>query len=460
MGLAGIRIFVLDDEREAVDFLVEELQALGADVVGGTDPVASLELIVAGGFDVVISDVEMPGLRGVDLLDRLKAAVPGTAVILVTAFGSIDLAVDALRRGAIDFVTKPFRVGVLVHALERAVRERALESEVGRLRRGQRDAAGQGIVVRSEAMRRTVELATRAAGTGAPVLLTGESGTGKSRLARFIHEQSGRAAGPFVTINCAAVPGPLLEAELFGVKRGAYTGAHEDRPGMFIEAHRGTLFLDEIGELALDLQPKLLHALESSTVRAVGGRGPTAVDVRLIAATNRDLGEAMRNREFRQDLFFRLNVISIEVPALRDRLEDIPPLVDALLTNLNNSGRSRRVFTGLSRDALKDLTRRTWTGNVRELANVLERGAAMATGELITQADIATGVAWTASGPDDSLRHAAAAGRPLADVEKAYAALVVERCQGSLVEAARVLGIDRRTLQKKLESSSDRPLDH
>lgn len=448
MRLDGVRILAIDDDPAAVSFLVDELRSTGATVEGETDPVVALGRLEQGGFDVAISDIEMPRLRGIDLVERLKASSPATAVILVTAFGSIDLAVEALRRGTADFITKPFRLDVLLHAVERLWRERALATEVRRLR----PDAHEGVVARSPAMQHTVDLAARAAASGASVLLSGESGTGKSHLARFIHAHSQRASGPFVAVNCAALPSTLLEAELFGVRRGAFTGATEDRPGVFLEAHRGTLFLDEVGEMSLELQPKLLLALESGTVRPVGGRGPTTVDVRLIAATNRDLQEALRERAFRQDLYYRLNVIAIEVPPLRHRREDIPALVQTILTSLTASGRCRRPIRGVTSAAMELLSARTWPGNVRELANTLERGAALCAGDLIDVVDID-------SPRDDagsaSLEKAAGERWTLAAVESAYARLVVDRARGNLSEAARILGVDRRTLQKKLEPDAD-----
>jgi len=443
--LAGVRVLALDDDAAAVSYLVDELTALGAIVDGETDPAAALARVDAG-YDVLVSDIEMPTMRGVELVEAVVGKKAAPAVILVTAFGSIDLAVEALRRGAADFITKPFRLSVLAHAIDRAHRQRALEREVVRLKRAVGERAATRIVQRSEAMHQTIEIAQRASASDASVLLTGPSGTGKSRLARFVHESSARAAHPFVTLNCAAVPSSLLEAELFGVRRGAFTGAAEDRPGLFVEAQKGTLFLDEIGDLSIELQPKLLHAIEARQVRPVGARAPVDVDVRIVAATNVDLDAAMRQGRFRQDLYFRLNVVTIEVPPLSARRDDIAPLIDEILRHLaQRQGRQPR---GIASDAVTHLVERAWPGNVRELANILERALALSTHDVLTLA----GVAGTQRKPPvTTLAEAARARASLAEIEHAYATLVVEEVGGNMSEAARILRVDRRTLQKKLE---------
>lgn len=457
MTLAGARILVVDDDPLAVDFLVEELGVLGAVVEGVTDGAEAVQRATDRTFDLIVSDIEMPGLRGVELLEQIRAQRPSQLVVLVTAFGSIDLAVECLKRGAVDFVTKPFRVDVLAHVAERALRERALRTEVVRLRRAIDDrGTAESLVARSAAMRQALDLAARAARGKAPVLLTGESGTGKSRLARFIHDHSERAAMPFVQINCAALPAALLEAELFGVRRGAFTGATDDRDGLFVEADGGTLFLDEIGELSLPLQPKLLHALESSAIRAIGGKGTRQVDVRIIAATNLDLELALRSQRFRPDLYFRLNVIRIAVPPLSARTEDIPALIDALLQRADpegHSGRGHRV-RGVSSDAMRHLLKRPWPGNVRELANVMERAIALAEHDVLVLDDVVDQQPSTSMPSVPTLEDAARRQLPLAAVESAYARLVLEQVDGNVSEAARILDVDRRTLSKKIHSES------
>lgn len=446
-GTCGARILVVDDHAEVVEFLVESLREAGYLADGETSAPNAVPRILTGNYDLVVSDIEMPGLRGLDLLAAVHREKPDQLVLLITAFGSVQLAVEAVRAGACDFVTKPFPIEELFRAIERAMRERTMRREIVRLRRSIGAVPADGLVARSPAMRRVVELVERAARSESPVLLTGESGVGKGTLARLLHARSPRSSGPFVQVNCAAIPAGLAESELFGVRRGAFTDAREDRDGLFVRAHRGTLFLDEIGELPLDVQPKLLHALESGRVRALGASAERPADVRVVAATNRDLAEAVRERAFRPDLLFRLNVITLPVPPLRERPEDVDGLVDAFVARL--SARAGRPIVGIAEDAVAWLRSRPWPGNVRELGNVLERAVALGEHDTITLEDVAGGEArpegWR------TLEEAAAAGRPLEDVERAYIRRVIEACGGNMAQAARVLQIDRRTLYRRLE---------
>jgi DNA-binding NtrC family response regulator len=443
------RILVVDDHAEVVAWLAEELEREGYSVEGCTRPGDAIARIVEVNFDLVVSDIEMPGLRGLDLMAQVHRERPGQLVLLITAFGSVDLAVQAVRAGACDFVTKPFAIEVLLLAIERALRERRMRREIVRLRRSVANVGTEGIVARSPAMRRVIERAERAARADSAVLLTGETGVGKGTVARFIHARGPRAAAPFVQVNCSAIPTNLVESELFGVRRGAFTDAREDREGLFVRANGGTLFLDEIGELPLDAQPKLLHAVESGRVRAVGSGSERTVDVRIVAATNRDLAAAVKERMFRSDLLFRLDVIRIEVPALRDRPEDVDGLVDALLDQLG--ARFGRAISGLTDDALAWLRTQRWPGNVRELANVLERAVALGEHDAVTLDDLAGASA--AAGPADgwaTLDEAVASGCPLEEIELAYIRRVVAACGGNMSEAARRLGIDRRTLYRRV----------
>ena len=367
-----LKILVVDDDAAAAEFLQELLQDAGYDVDAVTSSRAALERARAEEFAVIVSDIEMPDLRGVDLLREILIARPQQLVVLVTAFGSIDLAVECVKNGACDFVTKPFRSEVIEHVVARALRERHLRREIVRLRGlVDKDAGGDGIVARSPSMQRLLQLARRAAASDAPVLITGESGTGKTRLARYIHDQGRRASHAFVALNCAALPTTLAESELFGVRKGAFTGADSDRPGVFVEADGGTLFLDEIGELPWDVQPKLLHTLESGKLRPVGGKGESSVDVRVVAATNRALEEALKTQRFRPDLYFRLNVIRMELPPLRERREDIPQLFNHFAQAA--AQRLGRKAPELSAAQLSQLLTHDWPGNVRELANAAER---------------------------------------------------------------------------------------
>jgi len=447
------RILIVDDEPEVVSYLVDELRSEGFRVEGVGSAGAALSAIESSVYDLIISDIEMPDMRGTDLLAAIHERRPDQLVLLITAFGSIELAVQTVRAGACDFVAKPFRSEVLVLAIERALRERQMRREIVRLRRGVPDAESEGLVARSEGMRSVVDLARRAAATDSTVLLTGESGTGKGAVARFIHQASRRAAAPFVAINCAALPATLVESELFGVRKGAFTDAQQNRPGLFVEASGGTLFLDEIGEMPFETQPKLLQALETARVRPLGG-GEIAVDARVIAATNRPLEEALRQRRFRPDLYYRLNVIRIEIPSLRDRRDDIEALVDLFLQRATE--KLGRPMMGIAAAAMRWLLAYDWPGNVRELANLLERAVVMADHDTIVVSDL-TALAGNPP-PEDIAGDAAARGLSLASLEQSYIRKVLEQEGGNKVRAARVLGIDRRTLYRKL-GEAPRPVD-
>jgi len=438
------KILVVDDDPAVVEFLVEEL-ARHYTAEGETSPRAALARVVAEDFDIVITDVEMPELRGTALLAELLERKPGQLVLLITAFGSIELAVQAVRAGACDFVTKPFALPALLLAVERALRERTMRREIVRLRRELGDDRGN-LVAGSPAMCKVLDVARRAARATASVLITGESGTGKGALARWLHDRGPRAAGPFVHVNCAALPSGLVEAELFGVKRGAFTDARESRDGLFVEATGGTIFLDEIAEMALDVQSKLLQVLESSRVRPVGG-GEVAIDVRVIAATNRAIDDAVHANQFRLDLFFRINVIRIEMPALRDRAGDVPELVHAMLARVAHGAGP----IGITDDAMRWLVRHDWPGNVRELANVVERAVALTDHDTIVLEDVRDLEARVPADPTgELLASAAARALPLAEVERSYIRRVLDANDGNVSRAARILGIDRRTMYRKL----------
>ncbi len=442
------RLLVLDDDAGVVDFLCESLDARGYEAVGRTSPEEALSLFERESFDLVITDVEMPRMRGTEVLEALLTRKPGQLVVLITAFGSVELAVAAVKAGACDFVTKPFNMDALVLTLERAFRERQLRREIVRLRAAVPGDTPGGLVARSAAMQKALEVSRRAGRSDATVLLTGETGTGKSSLARFIHESSNRRAQPFLQLNCAALPASLAESELFGARRGAYTDAREDRAGVFVSAGGGTLFLDEVGELSLEVQAKLLQALETGRVRPLGASTETPVRARVLAATNRPLETLLREGRFRADLYYRLNVIRIEVPPLRERREDILPLVDFFLGRLGEQ-QSREVL-GVSASALKRLMAHAWPGNVRELANLLERAVALADHDTLVPED------FDLPGGDDSgltsmLSRASGEDAPLEEVERAYVRRVVEAQGGNKAAAARILGINRRTLYRKLD---------
>jgi len=388
----------------------------------------------------------MPGMRGLDLMRAIHTQKPSQLVLLITAFGRIDLAVQAVRAGACDFVTKPFPIEALLLAIERAFRERQMHREIVRLRSAVSSGDVNGLVARSQAIQQVVEVVRRAALTDSTVPLTGESGVGKGVIARFIHDQSRRANAPFVQINCAALPASLVESELFGVRKGAYTDARNDRPGLFIEATSGTLFLDELAEMPVETQPKLLHVLETGKVRPLGGSSETAVNVRIIAATNYLLEEALQDRRFRPDLYHRLNVIPIEIPPLRARPEDIEPLIDLFLQRA--SVKLGRSVMGITAEARRWLLSYAWPGNVRELANRLERAVALTDHDTLLLEDFSLTPRPLEN--EDLLAAVALRELPLAAVESAYVQHVLDLMHGNKARAARVLGIDRKTLYRKL----------
>lgn len=434
------RILVVDDDPHVTEWLVESLVDSGHDATAAYRGAQALELLQRRRFDVVVSDVVMPDMRGTALLEAIQREHEGLGVILITAFGSIDLAVEMVRAGAADFIAKPFPIESLIASIARVMRNRPDVAEA------EPPDSDDGLVACSDAMQGALALARRAARSGSVVLLTGESGVGKGALARFIHERSVRRDAPFIQVNCAALPAQLVEAELFGVQRGAYTDARDSRPGLFVEAAGGTLFLDEIGELSPESQPKLLHALESSTVRPVGSATEVAIDVRVIAATNTPIEEALSERRFRPDLYYRLNVIRIDIPPLRDRPEDIAPIANKLMAM--HARTVGRPGVRLTEAALRWARNQPWLGNVRELSNVLERAVTLSDEDAIALDQVCASALPRGI---DRLASAAAHGVTLAEVEQAYIRAVLDTVGGNIAQAARILAIDRRTVYRKLQ---------
>jgi two-component system response regulator PilR (NtrC family) len=405
--------------------------------------------VEADDFDVVISDVQMPGGSGIDLLRTIKEIAPETVVVMITAFATTETAIEAMKQGAYDYVTKPFQVDELRLVLEKALEKKLLTDENARLR-GEL-TRNRSLVGTSPAMQHVYDLMSQVATTKTNVLLSGESGTGKELAARGIHEQSGRAAGAFVAVNCGAIPENLLESELFGHVKGAFTGAVADKDGLFEVADGGTLFLDEIGELPHGLQVKLLRVLQEKTVRRVGGNRDEAVDVRIIAATNRDLHvEAMEGR-FREDLYYRLNVIQIPLPPLRVRREDIPLLVQHFVekyaTDLDKS------IAGISDEAMEKILQHDFPGNVRELENTIERAVALTRSETIP-ADVLP-AAILRPEPRGSVSLLPAEGAQLdeilADYERGLIREALSRTAGVKKRAAKLLGVTFRSFRYRLD---------
>ena len=451
-------VLVVDDEegvRASVRAILEET----CDVLEAGNGAEALEILKAHEVDLVMLDQRMPGEPGIDVLPRIKAADPSAVVVIATAVRELRTAVEALKRGAYDYLTKPFDVDDILMLAQRALEKRALEREVLYLRTalagGPADAntlAGsfERMVGRHPEMARIYQLITQIASTPTTVLITGESGTGKELVARAIHARSDRRAQPFVAVNVAAIPDTLVESELFGHEKGAFTGAHAKKLGRFEVAHGGTVFLDEIGTLRMDLQAKLLRVLQEREIERLGGIRPVPVDVRILAATNVNLRTAVKARTFREDLYYRLNVVPIHVPPLRERREDIPALVEHFVRKIARE--CNRDVRGVSAGALEVLTRYDWPGNVRELENVLHRAVVLARGPVIHLQDVPLDVAMPETGPrlgDDTvppLREA------MEQFERQYILRVLEGNGWNVSRAARRLGVHRNTVLTKLSS--------
>jgi DNA-binding NtrC family response regulator len=447
-------ILVVDDDADMREWVKEDLEREGFTVETAAGGRAGVERVKAGGIDLVVSDVKMPDLDGLDLLREVREVEPSPFVIIVTGFGSIDTAIRAVKLGANDYITKPFKIDQLLLSIDKALAERSLRSEVTRLREevGRREGL-DNIIGRSAPMQEIFALIRRLSASHANLIITGESGTGKELVARALHARSPRKGRPFVAVNCAAIPENLLESELFGYTRGAHSTANADRQGLFVEADGGTLFLDEIAELPLSLQPKLLRILQDGEVRPLGTNRAVRVDVRVIAATNRDLERALREGRFREDLYYRLNVIQLPLPPLRGRQEDILALADHFLQR--SAGRSAKAVKGWREGAKKLLLAHHWPGNVRELENVVERAVALAESEFIGPDDLPRALQERKS--PDLLSSAVAQGFTLDQLEREYIERVLDVEGGNKTRAAQRLGLDRKTLYRKLEEYAATP---
>jgi two-component system response regulator AtoC len=444
------RLLIIDDDRSMCEVLEAELKRRDFETASVTSAGDALKRLESDDFGLVLTDVNMEGMTGVELCRQIVASREDMPVVVMTAFGSMETAVAAIRAGAYDFVTKPFDMDELALTIERGMRHRALREEVKRLRRAaQSTSSFDEMVGSSQPMKRMFDLVSRVAETETTCLVTGESGTGKELVARAIHLRSARKEGPFVAINCAAMPEPLLESELFGHVKGAFTDARNTRQGLFIKASKGTLFLDEIGEMPQGMQAKLLRALQERTVRPVGSDQETPFDSRIIAATNRDLETEVEEKRFREDLFYRINVVRIQVPALRARGSDILGVAQHFLERY--AAQARRPVVGMTSGAADKLMSYPWPGNVRELQNCIERAVALAQFDRIGIDDLpekirdykTTRIAVESNDPAELL--------PMDEVERRYIHRVLEAVGGNKTLAAQVLGFDRRTLYRKLE---------
>jgi len=441
-------VLVVDDEPETCDLLEIALVRQGLVVATERSASAALDALTARDFDVVLTDLGLPDMSGLELCSRAIAARPDVPVVVITGQTSLDAAMGAIRAGAYDFVTKPIDVKTLGVVVARAVQHRRLREQIQQLRAA-RDGESRIIVGQSPAMKRVADLIERVGDSDASVLIHGETGTGKELVARAVHGKSRRREGPFVAINCAAVPHSLLESELFGHARGAFTDAKATRTGLFVQASGGTLFLDEIGEMPLDVQPKLLRALQERKVRPVGDNREVPFDARIVAATNRDLENEVREKRFREDLYYRVNVVKIEVPPLRARGNDVLSLADHFLAQF--AARSGKPALELSERAAERLMAYEWPGNVRELENAIEHAVALARFDRITVEDLPEKLRGYLVG-----RFVATANDPteivtMEELERRYLLRVFELVGNNKSRAAEILGIDRRTMYRKLE---------
>ena len=437
-------ILVVDDERDTREFMARALSTDYQVATAADAEQALRELDADPGIALMLSDVRMPGADGLQLLKAARARHPNLICILLTAFGTVDLAVEAMKEGAEDFITKPIDLDQLDLRVAKALKTGALQREVQNLRTQLDEQYGlENIVASSAPMKRVVDLVRRVAPSSATVLLQGPNGSGKDVIAHAIHNRSPRARQPFLAVNCGAIPENLIESELFGYEKGAFTGAYARKQGTFEAADHGTVFLDEIGELPLAMQVKLLRVLENRSFQRIGGTESVDVDIRVIAATNRDLKALVEQKLFREDLYYRLNVVDIHLPALKDHREDIPLLAARFVKEL--AERNGASVTGISPAAVKLLEAYDWPGNVRELRNTVEKMVVLSAGGVLDVADV-----------PDSMQAAPAPAVPptggtLGENERAQIISVLKEVGGNRSQAAKVLGISRRTLYRKLD---------
>jgi len=445
-----VRVLIVDDEIEMGRMLVDGLRSKAYEASHCASADEAFSIVMEGKADLVATDLRMRGMNGIELCQRIAVNRPDVPVVVMTGFGTLDTAIETIRAGAFDFLTKPFGLDALVLVVERAISQRNLREEVKRLRLASHAREPlQGLLGESAPMQAVTELVNRIAETDTTTLVTGETGTGKELVARAIHERSKRRDGPFIAINCGAMPASLLESELFGHVKGAFTDARDNRTGLFVEANGGTLLLDEVGEMPLSMQVKLLRALETRTVRIVGSNIERAFDVRVVAATNRDLESAVEEQAFREDLLYRLNVIQVSLPPLRARGNDVLALAQHFLHRFAQRGKKN--VTGFLVAVAEKLLAYAWPGNVRELQNAMERAVALAEHEQIVVDDLPEKIRdyqpshflVTANDPEELVS--------MEEVERRYALRVLEAVGGNKSLATRILGWDRKTLYRRLE---------
>ena len=439
------QVLIVEDDRAARVGLEQLVRSWGFDVETACDGVEALEKAAACSPGIVLTDLVMPRMDGLELLKALQQQGDPMTIVILTAQGTVETAVEAIKQGAYDYLTKPVDLQRLKIVLDNIVERHETLHEVEVLRRQLREQGAFGEMIGlSPEIRKVYHIIEQAAPTSASVLISGESGTGKELVAKTIHRLSPRASGPFVPINCAAIPETLLESELFGHEKGAYTGAIERRAGCFELAHHGTLFLDEIAEMTPATQVKLLRVLQERTFRRLGGRAEQAVDIRVIAATNADPADAVQRGRLREDLFYRLHVFAITVPPLRDRMEDLPLLIRSFIDEFN--GRNRRSVAAASEQAMEKLNDYSWPGNVRELRNVIERATIVAEGKFIEVKDLPALVEPGRGGQADGLTP----GTTVEELERRLILVTLAHTKGNKTHAAEMLGISLKTLHNKL----------
>jgi DNA-binding NtrC family response regulator len=441
------KVLVVDDDPEMCKLLSDVLRGEEFSVLATGESLEASKILKKEEFDVVITDLKMKGLKGLDLLEEVKKVAPLTPVIIITAFGTIESAIKAMKMGAYDYITKPFQIDELVLIVKKALENRLLKKEVVRLKREVESRYHfHQLIGKSPLMQKIYKLIERISESTSNVLITGESGTGKELVAKAIHYNGIRKEGPFIAVNCAAIPETLLESELFGYKKGAFTDAKTDKRGLIFEATEGTLFLDEITEMPSTLQAKFLRVIEEREVRPLGDTNSHPVNIRIISASNRDIKELIHQGRFREDLYYRLKVIDVELPPLRQRREDIPLLAQHFM---NRYGEEPKKVSGLSEDTLKIFITYSWPGNVRELENIIQRAMALCQHELILPEDLPPSMLQEA---DENLAEKGLREKYTLDqLEKEYIRKILIEVGGNKSKAAEILGLDRKTLYRKLE---------
>jgi DNA-binding NtrC family response regulator len=442
------KILVVDDDLEMCALLSDLLTEEGFSVTTSADSLEASKTLKREEFDVLVTDLKMRGLKGLDLLEEAKKVTPMTPVIIITAFGTVESAIKAMKMGAYDYVTKPFQMDELLLTVKKALENRLLKKEVTRLKR---EVEGRyhfhHLIGKSPSMQKIYDLIERISDTSSNVLITGESGTGKELVAKAIHYNGMRKDGPFIAVNCAAIPEGLLESELFGYKKGAFTDAKSDKRGLILEANEGALFLDEITEMPLVLQAKLLRVIEEKEVRPLGDTNPYSFDVRFVSTSNRDFKSVIQQGRFREDLYYRLKVIDIELPPLRERREDIPLLVQHFIRKFNDE--LKKDVSGITEDTLKILVNYAWPGNVRELENIIQRAITLSRNNMVHPEDLPASLT---QGTDENILEKGLKQRYTVDqLEKEYIKKVLLEAGGNKSKAAEILGLDRKTLYRKLE---------